>query len=125
MKIEGRRERLVHALETAQDVKTVVSSTPAAEVAAVLEELSPARRSTIEALLASTSSHTIAPPSAGQKAHQVRALKQPWWTGLQAPLGLGGPPAGLADALPTRDVEAHGERFSKDDVASMLRSLAR
>jgi hypothetical protein len=51
----------------------------------------------------------------------VRALKrQPWWGGVQA------------DALPPpihpqppKDIDVLGERFTSDDVASLLRAISR
>jgi hypothetical protein len=120
MKIEGRRLRIVEALKEGR----VPQGVSPAEVKEALdtfsaEELSAEQRSAIEKLLAQDLPHTVEAPSGGKRLHDLRAEKRkPWWSGLAA---VGTP----LHPEPTRDVEVHGERVTKDDLASLLRSLAR
>lgn len=60
-------------------------------------------------------------PSVVRRAHDVRAQTQrAWWSGVKAdPLPLPLHPE------PPKDVDVHGERLSKDDVLSLLRSVSR
>ncbi len=125
MKIEGRREQIRRAIEQGldvgklQDLMKTTGATPA-EVKSVLDELGDRfeRRSDVERLLAMPVA--IEPSTGGRRVHQVRAEKRkPWWSGVADVPGTPLHPE------PPRDIEVHGERFSKDDVASMLRSLGR
>ena len=96
-----------------------------AEIKEVLSELAPEKRRAAEKLLAIEPSvfrrgivETTVP---GRRIHDVRAQKrEPWWSGVHAD-----PLPALLHPEPSRDVDVHGERFTKDDVTSMLRSLAR
>lgn len=128
MKIERPRlqKLLERSLETgdAAPLKAALQETPAAEVESFLSSVDATKRRDIEKLLgAPASSVGQAVPVAGPRSSvvDVRAQKQnPWWKAVQAePL----PPA--IHPEPLRDVEVHGERFTKDDVASMLRSIGR
>lgn len=121
MKIEGRLAQIRTALatqgpEAVRELMETAQATPA-EIRSVLEEMG-TKLPDIEKLLGRESPRTLdAPtPGLGQKAHDVRAKKQPWWSGLPTPA--------LLHPEPPRDVEVHGEKLSKDDVSSMLRSLA-
>jgi hypothetical protein len=132
MKIEGRRQQIRAALEQGADaasLKKLMDTTgaTAADVKSVLDELGDKfasdKRSTVEKLLGFTGETPTLTgaegPASGRRVHDVRAeKKKPWWSGLANP---GAP----IHPEPARDVDVHGERFSKDDVTSLLRSIGR
>lgn len=148
MKIDARRAHIQQALQKSLEkgletglgkglekgldatrLRQLIADTGAtpAEVRDVLQSLGDAfgteSRKTAERLLSMESgraSSTAPSVEPGRRLHDVRALRsQPWWSGVEASL-----PAPLFPE-PPRDVDVHGERFSKDDVASLLRGLAR
>lgn len=136
MKIDARHAHIQQALERGLDatrLRELIESTGAtpADVREVLEALgdrfSGESRRSVERLLSQAGTHALTASPAGADAapglrvHDLRARRhQPWWGAVQAdPL-----PRSLHPE-PARDVEVHGERFSKDDVASLLRQLAR
>jgi hypothetical protein len=147
MKIDARRSHILKALEglgggvggggahgaiDPARLRELMKSTgaSAAEVQSVLDEMgdrfAPDARRSVERFLAQESFATPERTASGvvtggKRIHDVRAQKhQPWWKGVVAdPL-----PAPLHPE-PARDVEVHGERFTKDDVVSLLRSLGR
>ena len=124
MKIEGRvRAQIWKALESGLDAARLqelyrAGATPA-DVRAVVDELADDEaRSRAEKLLAVETPRTLEVSTGGARAHDIRAQKKkPWWSGLDTPAPIHEEPA--------RDVEIHGERFTKDDVASMLRNIGR
>ena len=125
MKIERPRlqKLLERSLETgdAAPLQAALQETPAAEVESFLSSVDAAKRRDIEKLLGGQPMGQTSAPGAGRSILDVRAQKQnPWWKAVQAP-PLGAP----IHQEPLRDVDVHGERFTKDDVASMLRSLTR
>ena len=120
MKIEGRRAQIVKALEAgdAAALQKLAAEAPA-DVKAVLAERPEFDRSSVERLLGQEFARTVEAPVAGKKIHDVRSDKRkPWWSGLSASTAPIHPE-------PTRDVDVHGERFSKDDVQTMLRAIGR
>lgn len=129
MKIERPRlhKLLERSLETGDvaPLRAALEEAPAAEVESFLSSVETSKRRQVEKLLVSAgsagSTGVGAAGVAGRSIVDVRAHKQnPWWKAVQAdPL----PPA--IHPEPLRDVEVHGERFTKDDVASMLRSIGR
>ena len=131
MKIEGRRQQIRTALEQGADaasLKKLMETTgaTAAEVKSVLDELGDKfasdKRSAVEKLLGFSHETTLTGaegPASGRRVHDVRAeKKKPWWSGLA---NTGTP----LHPEPARDVDVHGEKFSKDAVTSMLRSIGR
>ncbi len=132
MKIERPRlhKLLERSLETgdAAPLKAALQETTAAEVESLLSSVDASKRRDIEKLLgASVQSSSVGQASApanvtsGRSIVDVRAQKQnPWWKAVQAE-----PLAAVIHPEPLRDVDVHGERFTKDDVASMLRSIGR
>ena len=128
MKIEGRRAQFQKAIEAGPDaVRALVAAlvaegVPAAEIREVLDAFGAEKRAPIEALLAQQVVRTLSPSTAeqsssGRRVVDVRAdKKQPWWSGLPS---VGTP----VHPEPARDVEVQGERFSKDDVVTMLRGI--
>lgn len=113
---------LARSLETgdAGPLQAALAQTPAAEVESFLSSVDGRRRRDVEKLLAQVTQRLVEAP-AGRRVHDVRASRQqPWWGAVKAdPL-----PAPL-HLEPTKDIDVHGERFSKDDVASLLRTIAR
>jgi hypothetical protein len=140
MKIDGRHARIAQALEKglesgplgARELRAILEATGAtpAEVQAVLDELgdrfTSEKRRGIERLLSQESLRTSEQTGSGltvpgRRVHDLRASKQgPWWEGVAAdPL----PPPLFPE--PTRDIEVEGERFTKDDVLSLLRQVGK
>jgi hypothetical protein len=125
MKIERPRlqKLLERSLETgdAAPLKAALQETTAAEVESFLSSVDAGKRRDIEKLLGAPVSSIGTSPLTGKSVVDVRAQKQnPWWKAVQAQ-----PLPALIHPEPLRDVDVHGERFTKDDVASMLRSIGR
>ena len=132
VKIERPRnlqKLLERSLETgdAGPLKAALAQTPPAEVQSFLSTVDAQKRRDVEKLLGTEALPAGLRPletgavTGGRRVHDVRALKQqPWWGAVKAD-----PLPALLHPEPTKDVEVHGERFTKDDVASMLRSVAR
>lgn len=133
MKIERPRlhKLLERSLETgdAAPLQAALQETPAAEVESFLSSVDASKRRDIEKLLGASAQQSgsvgqaSAPASvtSGRSVVDVRAQKQnPWWKAVQADAL---PP--VIHPEPLRDVDVHGERFTKDDVASLLRSIGR
>ena len=139
MKIERPRhlqKLLERSLETgdAGPLEAALAQTPAADVQTFLSSVDAQKRKDIEKLLAKETvlrgdrlavpgveddSAGVATP--GRRIHAVRARKhQPWWQAVKAD-----PLPSPIHPEPARDIEIRGERFSKDDVASMLRLINR
>lgn len=128
MKIERPRhlqKLLERSLETgdAGPLRAALQETPAVELESFLSSVDAPKRKDLEKLLGLGRDST-SPVTGGKSVVDVRAQKQnPWWKAVQAdpaaPLGAPIHPE------PPRDIEVHGERFTKDDVASLLRSMGR
>lgn len=135
MKIERPTPRLQKLLERSLEtgdsapLKAALEETQQtapSELETFLSSVDSARRKELERLLGMDADRPAPATGAGggQRIHDVRAHRQnPWWKGVTPD-----PSHPLASPIhpePARDVEVHGEKFTKDDVASLLRSIGR
>jgi hypothetical protein len=75
-------------------------------------------------VIGSDSNVTLKRPGSadGKKAHEIKVQPKPWFA--QSSLDLGQLPPALYPE-PPKDVSVQGHRVSKDDVASLLRNVAK